>query len=87
MVRFLPLVGMTDAPDGDTGGNAAAKPPRSLHLPVQVHMSFRPKGGISQHKANQPLFQAKNGGIIISGVKKKLIYEGLKFDLENFHRY
>jgi hypothetical protein len=68
MARFLPLVGMTDAPDGGTGVKAAAWPLRSLHLPLQVHMSFRPTGGILQHKANQPSFQAKNGEIIISGV-------------------
>jgi hypothetical protein len=61
-------IGMTDAPDGGTGGNVEASPQRSLPLPFQFRMSFRPKGGIFQHKANQPSFQAKNGEIIISGV-------------------
>lgn len=41
MVRFFPLVGMTDAPDGGA----------------------------------------------LDGFKKKLKCKGLKFDLDNFHRY
>ena len=66
MVRFLSRIlgiGMTDAHDGGAGGKAAAKPLLSLPLPFQTHKSFRPKGGIFKHKANQPSFQAMAGGI------------------------
>ena len=87
MVRFLPLVGMTDAPDGDTEGNAAARRrvPFIFCSKSTCHSDQREES-LNTRQTNRHSKQ-RMVELLSAGLKKRLTYEGLKFDLENFHRY